>query len=112
MMYTTEFKIDRDYPIVADQRERYVEYRKREGDAAIGNLIHNVVGYDGPVGYESDRYKLQIQAFKQSDWVNFRFKIKEALKSLGPYDLKIVRQIFEELESIGSEKATKIDTNV
>lgn len=112
MQYTVEFVISPDVP--KGLIDSYIEYQKRNMNCELGALIHKAVGYEN-VGYNSDRYRMIIQAFDQRSWNTFKFELKEhikAMKKLGisTYNFDIVAKMVTKLESIGEERLSEIQS--
>lgn len=101
MRYTVEFEISPDVP--KEQLDRYIEYNKRNSDCELGALIHKIVGWTGPIGYSGDRYKMQIQAFEQRDWEDFKWEIRNYLAEIDKSGIPLVSKLFHKLEEIGSQ---------
>src|SRR5690242_9094687 len=85
-----------------------LDWSKRKYSGHLGNMIEEIFGYE-PSEMIPNRYRLEIQAFRQSDYERLKYRVKEYLKARlmisDSYDGSKLSEIFDEFEKIGSEKA-------
>lgn len=106
MRFITEFEVLKaEYRTTKEYQEHLIQVNKARSECELGHTLVEQFGWQNPIHTDSDYYRLEIEAFPMSEWIEFKNKLLFEIQESAIHGIPIspirTLELIKSLESFG-----------